>query len=220
MQSPRFRRTVSTMIKVYIFEDGWMCREALVTVLGREADLEVVGAAATVREGLAELPAARPDVVLMDLRLDGDNRGIEATTKIRALLPDTQVIILTDFPEDTQLTAAVQAGAAGFLHKQEVHDPAILIDAIHTVQQGNAYLTPTAATKAVREIRRLSNALTAREIQVLQRIAEGLGNQDIASRLNIAESTVGHHISSLLSKLGAKNRTEAVTLARREGLID
>lgn len=101
-----------------------------------------------------------------------------------------------------------------------MQDPAILVDAIHTVQQGDAYLTRTAATKAVREIRRLVNALTGRELQILKLMAEGLENHDIAQRLNIAESTVGNHISNLLSKLYAKNRTEAVAVARREGIIE
>ena len=219
MQKSHSMSTVDTVIKVFIFEDHWMCREALVAVLGQEADLEVVGAVADVTEGLAELPTVKPDVVLMDLRFNGENRGIEATAKIRAMQPDTKVIIFTDFPEDTHLTEAVKAGALGFVHKREVQDPAILVEAIHTVHQGDAYLTRTAATKAVREIRRLLNALTAREVQILKLMAEGLENHDIAHRLNIAESTVSNHISNLLSKLYAKNRTEAVMVARREGLI-
>ena len=212
--------TIETMIKVFIFEDHWMCREALVGVLGQEADLKLVGAAADVAEGLAELPTAKPDVVLMDLRFNGKNQGIEATAKIKAMWPETKVIIFTDFPEDTHLTEAVQAGASGFLRKKEVQDPAILVDAIHTVQQGDAYLTRTAATKAVQEIRRLSNALTGRERQILQLIAEGLENKEIAYRLGAAERTVANHISKVFSKLNVHNRTEAVAVARREGLIE
>jgi DNA-binding NarL/FixJ family response regulator len=208
------------MIKVFIFEDGWMYREALVAVLGQEADLEVVGAAADVTEGLAELPAAKPDVVLMDLRFNGKTQGLEATAKIKAMRPETKVIIFTEFPEDTDLTEAVQAGASGFLDKKEVQDPAILVDAIHTVQQGDAYLTRTAATKAVREIRRLLNALTGRELQILKLIAEGLGNKQIAQRLGTTERTVANHSSNIFSKLNVHNRTEAVAVARREGLIE
>jgi DNA-binding NarL/FixJ family response regulator len=196
-----------------------MCREALVAVLRKEAGLNVVGVAADVGDGLSRLPKASPDVVLMDLRFNGEIKGIEATRRIRKRLPQTKVIIFTDFPEDVRLTEAVQAGSSGFLDKKEVQDPAILVEAIHTVHKGDAYFTRTAATKAVRELRRLANALTNRELEVLKVMAEGAGNQEIASRLKISERTVANHVGSILSKLYAKNRTEAVALARREQLI-
>jgi DNA-binding NarL/FixJ family response regulator len=118
------------VIRVFIFEDHWMCREALVAVLGQEADLELVGAVADVAEGLAALITARPDVVLMDLRFHGETRGIEATARIKAMLPHTQVIIFTEFPEDTDLGEAVKAGAAGFLLKKEVQNSAMIVAAI------------------------------------------------------------------------------------------
>jgi NarL family two-component system response regulator LiaR len=155
----------------------------------------------------------------MDLRFNGETRGIQATRRIREMSPQTKVIIFTDFPEDVRLTEAVQAGSSGFLDKKEVQDPAILVDAIHTVHKGDAYFTRTAATKAVREIRRLANALTDRELEVLKIMAEGAANSEIAEHLGIVEKTVAQHVSNILSKLYAKNRTEAVALARNERLI-
>ena len=212
------------VIKVFIFEDHWMCREALVAVLGQEADLVVVGTTADVAEGLAALITARPDVVLMDLRFHGETRGIEATARIKMMLPHTQVIIFTEFPEDTDLGAAVKAGASGFLLKKEVQDSAMIVDAIHAVHQGDAYLTRTAATRALREIKRLSRSsvygLTEREVQILKLIAVGRENHEIAQHLGIAERTTANHISNILSKLNVRNRTEAASVARRDGLIE
>lgn len=212
------------MIKVFIFEDHWMCREALIAVLGQEADFELVGVAADVSEGLAALTTARPDVVLMDLRFHGETRGIEATARIKMMLPHIQVIIFTEFPEDTDLEKAVKAGASGFLLKKEVQNSAMIVDAIHAVHRGDAYLTRTAATKALREIKRLSRSsvygLTEREVQILKLIAVGRENHEIAQHLGIAERTTANHVSNILSKLDARNRTEAVSVARRDGLIE
>jgi DNA-binding NarL/FixJ family response regulator len=219
MAKQRDKSKMTAMIRVFIFEDEWMCREALVAVLDKEAALEVVGTAADVGAGLTTLPETKPDVVLMDLRFNGELKGIQATRRIREMSPQTKVIIFTDFPEDVRLTEAVQAGSSGFLDKKEVQDPAILVEAIHSVHKGHAYFTNTAATKAVREIRRLANALTDRELEVLKIMAEGADNHGIAERLGISERTVANHVSSILSKFYAKNRTEAVAVARRERLI-
>lgn len=123
MANPPPASMVTPVIKLFVFEDAWMCREALVAVLGQEADLQIVGAAATVAEGLAALPTAKPDVVMMDLRFGQEVQGIAATRKVKALLPNTQVVIFTDFPQDADLEDAIQAGATGFLLKQEVQDP-------------------------------------------------------------------------------------------------
>lgn len=204
-----------------------MCREALVAVLGREANLQVVGAAATVAEGLAALPAAKPDVVLMDLRFDGELQGIAATREVKALLPATQVIIFTDFPQDADLEDAIQAGATGFLLKQDVHDPALLVTAIHTVQRGEAYLTPAIATLALQKIKDIgrslhdaNHGLTPREVEVLRLIADGHENKEIARHLKISERTAANHIGAILSKLNARNRTDAVAIARRDGVVE
>lgn len=204
-----------------------MCREALVTVLGQEANLHVVGAVATVAEGLAALPTTKPDVVLMDLRFGQEVHGIMATRQVKTLLPNAQVIIFTDFPRDTDLEEAIQAGATGFLLKQEVQDPALLIAAIHTVQRGEAYFTPTIATQALQKIKSIKRSphdshhdLTLRENEILKLIAAGQENKEIARCLQIAERTVANHISTILSKLNARNRTDAVAIARRRGVIN
>jgi len=160
----------------------------------------------------------------MDLRFHGETRGIEATARIKALLPHTQVIIFTEFPEDTDLGAAVKAGASGFLLKKEVQNSAMIVDAIHAVHQGDAYLTRTAATRALREIKRLSRSsvygLTEREVQILKLIAVGRENHEITQHLGIAERTTANHVSNILSKLNVRNRTQAVSVARRDGLIE
>lgn len=225
MADSRPPSTLATMIKIFIFEDSWMCREALVAVLGQEANLQVVGAVATVAEGLAALPMAKPDVVVMDLRFGQDVQGIAATRRVKALLPTTQVIIFTDFPQDADLEEAIQAGATGFLLKQEVQDPVVIVNAIHTVYRGEAYLTPAIATQALQKIKnRLSlrdphHDLTSRELEILHLIADGLENKEIARRMQISEHTVANHISPILSKLNARNRTDAVAIARRKGVI-
>jgi len=143
---------LDTVIKVFIFEDSWMCQEALVAVLGQEANLQIVGAAAIVADGLAALPMAKPDVVVMDLRFGQEVQGITATRQVKALLPDAQVVIFTDFPQGADLEEAIQASATGFLLKNEVQDPAIVVNAIHTVYRGEAYLTPTIATQVLQKI--------------------------------------------------------------------
>ncbi|MDG4595248.1 MAG: response regulator transcription factor [Candidatus Contendobacter sp.] len=213
------------MIKIFVFEDSWMCREALVAVLGQETDLQIVGAAATVAEGLAALPTAQPDVVVMDLRFGQGVEGIVATRRVKALLPNAQVIIFTDFPQDADLEEAIQGGATGFLLKQEVQDPAVIVSAIHAVYLGEAYLTPVFATEVVQKIKgRLPphhshNHLTLREVEILNLIADGLENKEIARSLHISEHTVANHVNAILSKLNARNRTDAVAIARRKEVI-
>ncbi|MEI2769570.1 MAG: response regulator transcription factor [Candidatus Competibacter sp.] len=226
MADPFLAITVNTVIKIFIFEDSWMCREALVAVLGKEANLRVVGAVATVAEGLAALPTAKPDVVLMDLRFNRELQGIAATREVKALLPNAQVVIFTDFPQDADLEDAIQAGAMGFLLKQDVQDPALLVTAIHTVRRGEAYLTPAIATQALQKIKNIRRSLhdtnhdlTSREVEILSLIGDGLENKEIARRLQISERTVANHISTILSKLNARNRTDAVAIARRKGII-
>lgn len=215
----------NTVIKVFIFEDSWMCREALVAVLGQEANLQVVGAAATVADGLAALSTVNPDVVMMDLRFGQEVQGIIATRQVKALLPDAQIVIFTDFPQGADLEDAIQAGATGFLLKQEVQDPAVVVDAIHTVYRGEAYLTPAIAMQALQKIKNrpspqhLDHDLTPREVEILALIADGQENKEIAQCLHIAERTVANHISTILSKLHARNRTDAVAIARRKGMF-
>jgi len=214
----------SVPIKVYIFEDHWMCREALVSALGKVKGIEIAGATEHVNEGLNEVKNIRPDVVLMDLLFHGKNLGIQAISDIKEKLPETKVIVFTEFPDEDTLRRAVKAGASGFLLKKEVQDPDIIINAIRTVYQGDAYLTPSMTAKILKVVRHLSGndkyELTKREKEILKLIAEGKDNKEIAKGLAIDIRTVASHVSSILFKMNAKNRTEAAAIARKEGLVD
>jgi DNA-binding NarL/FixJ family response regulator len=210
-------------IKVYIFEDHWMCREALVSVLGNENGIEIVGAVEDVQKGLMDIQWLKPDVVLMDILFQGQKLGIQATSTLKEKLPQTKVIIFTEFPDEETLQNAVKAGASGFLLKKEVQDPAIIAHAIRTVHQGDAYLTPSMTTKILNVVKRLAESntyeLTKREIQIVKLIAQGKDNREIGEALSIDIRTVANHISNLLFKMNAKNRTEAAAIARRDGFV-
>jgi NarL family two-component system response regulator LiaR len=211
-------------IKVFIFEDNWMCREALVSVLGSEEGIEVVGAAANIRDGMDQVVTSPPDVVLMDIRFNDQNLGIEATAKLLELLPGTKVIIFTGFSDEDTLRRAIDAGAAGFLLKSEVQDPETIARAIRSVCTGGAYITPS-ITATLLKLMKCTNVnsgfeLTNRELQILKLIAEGRDNKGIATVLNIEVRTVANHVSNILFKMNARNRTEASAIARREGLLN
>ena len=130
-------------IKLYLFEDNWMCREALLMVLGRETGIEIAGSSGTVAEGMAEALRIVPDVVLMDIRFNGEDLGIGATAELMRELPGTKVIIFTDYNDEKNLREAIKAGASGFLLKSEIQDPDILVRAIRTVYYGDAFMTPS-----------------------------------------------------------------------------
>jgi DNA-binding NarL/FixJ family response regulator len=209
-------------IRVFIFEDHWMCREALVSVLGKDQDIEITGAVENAREGKGECIRSKPDVVLMDVLFHGERLGIEATSSIKEKLPETKIIIFTEFPDEETLQDAVKAGASGFLLKKEVQDPEIIANAIRTVHRGEAYLTPSMTEKILKVVKRLSQNdnydLTKRELEVLQQIVAGKDNRGIAGELCIDIRTVANHVSNLLFKMGAKNRTEAAAIARKKGI--
>jgi NarL family two-component system response regulator LiaR len=210
-------------IRVFIFEDHWMCREALVTVLAKEKDLEVVGAAEDVHEGLESAVTAGPDVVLMDVLFRGKQEGIEATAMLKRRLPDAKVVIFTEFPDEDTLQGAVTAGASGFLLKKEVQEPEVIAEAIRAVHHGDAFLTPSIAARILKVVQRLAvpnrYGLTRRELETLSLITEGKDNRSIARQLAIDERTVANHVSNLLFKMNARNRTEASAIARRDGLL-
>jgi DNA-binding NarL/FixJ family response regulator len=211
-------------IRIFVFEDHWMCREALVSVLSTKKGIEVVGAPEDVQEGIEETIRLKPDVVLMDIRFHGENMGIGATSTIKEKLPETKVIIFTDYPDEQNLRDAVKAGASGYLLKKEIQDPDTIVEAIYAVYRGNAYMTPAITAKLLNVIKNLRTSreysLTEREMEILRVIAEGKDNREIAGVLNIHVRTVANHVSNILYKINARNRTEAVAIARRDGLID
>ena len=205
-------------IRILLADDHPVVRDGLAAMLGTQPDFQVAGEAGTGAEAVAEAARLRPDVVLMDLEMPSLD-GIEAIRRLRAADPAIQVVVLTAFDTDERILGALQAGAQGYLLKGAPR--AEIFAAIRAVSAGGALIPPVVASKLLRQVRAAESpdALTSREREVLGLVAAGLANREIAARLSISERTVKFHVSSLLSKLGAKNRTQAVRLARDRGLI-
>lgn len=205
-------------IRILLADDHPVVRDGLAAMLATQPDFEVVGEAGNGAEAVAEAARLRPDVVLMDLQMP-ELDGIEAIQKMRAADPSVQVVVLTAFDTDERIVGSLQAGAQGYLLKGAPR--AEIFAAIRTVSAGGALIPPVVASKLLRQVRAAESpdALTAREAEVLSLVASGLANKEIAARLSISERTVKFHVSSVLSKLGAKNRTQAVRLAREIGIV-
>ena len=205
-------------IRILLADDHPVVRDGLAAMLGTQPDFQVIGEAGTGAEALTEAARLRPDVVLMDLEMPSLD-GIEAIRRLRAADPAIQVVVLTAFDTDERILGALQAGAQGYLLKGAPR--AEIFAAIRAVSAGGALIPPVVASKLLRQVRAAESpdALTAREREVLGLVAAGLANREIAARLSISERTVKFHVSALLSKLGARNRTQAVRLARERGLI-
>jgi NarL family two-component system response regulator LiaR len=207
------------VIRVMLVDDHQMVRSGLATFLKVHEDLELVGEAADGEQALLLLDRVRPDVVLMDLKMPRMG-GVEATRALLERAPEVRVIALTSFKEGDMVQEALDAGAIGYLLKDVGADA--LADAIRAAHRGQPTLAPEATMQLLRATRRPrapGDGLTQREREVLALLAEGLGNADIASRLVIGLSTVKSHVSSILSKLDAVSRTEAVSLAIKEKIL-
>ena len=214
------RRQDPGAIRVLLVDDHAVVRSGLGAFLLAYDDLELVGEASSGDEAVVTCGRYSPDVVLMDLVMPGMN-GAEATRLIRARWPDVQVIALTSFKEDNLVQEVIEAGAIGYLLKNV--SASELADAIRKAHVGRATLAPEAAQvliKATREPLKLGHDLTDRERQVLELMVEGLSNREIAARLIVSHSTAKFHVSSILSKLGASSRTEAVALGLQHGLVE
>jgi len=208
-------------IQVLICEDQTLVRDGLRTILSLQPGLEVVGEAEDGERAVRQAIALRPDVVLMDIQMPVRN-GVEATALITAACPGTRVIVLTTFDYEEYVLDAVKAGAVGYLLKDV--PAAELIDTIRRVHAGESFIQPELASKLLLEFGRRARepqpeALTEREREVLALLAEGASNREIATRLFLAEGTVKNHVSNILAKLHAANRTQAVRLARDQKLI-
>jgi two-component system, NarL family, response regulator LiaR len=204
--------------RVLITDDHGVVRQGLRMFLSLDPDFEVVGEASNGEEALAMARDLGPDVVLMDLLMPVMD-GISATEKIRAELPEVEVIALTSVLEDASVTGAVRAGAIGYLLKDT--DSEELSRAIKAAAEGRVHLAPEAAARLMREVRAPDSpeALTDRETEVLRFLARGKANKQIASSLYVSEKTVKAHVSSILMKLGVQSRTQAALYAVRTGLV-
>ncbi len=202
-------------LRVFLLDDHEVVRQGLRALIDSEPDLEVVGEAGTAAEALARVPAVRPDVAVLDVRLpDGD--GIAVCRELRSTQPDLACLMLTSFGDDEALASAVLAGAAGYILKQIRGTD--LVGAVRTVGSGGSLLDASATSRLLQRLRGEAarrdplDALTDQERRVLQLIGEGLTNREIGARMFLAEKTVKNYVSSLLSKLGLVRRTQAAVL--------
>ncbi|HEX6357610.1 response regulator transcription factor [Actinophytocola sp.] len=213
------------MIQVVLADDEAMVRAGVRAILATDGDIEVVAEAADGREAVELVRAHRPHVALLDIRMPGLD-GLAAADEIAASAPATNVIMLTTFGQDAYIARALGGGAAGFLLKAS--DPRELITAVHAVADGAAFLSPAVAHRVIRDYRDAGgraaeahervSALTDRERDVLALLGAGHSNAEIGHTLYIVEGTVKAHVSSILDKLGARNRVQAAILAYEAGL--
>jgi two-component system response regulator DegU len=208
-------------IRILLCEDQTLVRHGLRTILELEPGMAVAGEAADGEEAVQRALELRPDIVLMDVQMPRRS-GVEATALITAACPGARVIVLTTFDYEEYVFDAVKAGAMGYLLKDVPASE--LIDTIRRVHAGESFIQPRVASKLLLEFGRRARApaeeeLTEREREVLGLLAAGASNREIGARLYLAEGTVKNHVSNILSKLHAANRTHAVTLAREQGLI-
>ncbi|GAA3143982.1 response regulator transcription factor [Streptomyces rameus] len=213
--------------RVVVADDQTVVREGIVMLLGLLPGVEVVGAAGDGEEAVRLVGELAPDVVLMDLRMPRCD-GVEATRRIRAQYPATQVVVLTTYADDESLFPALRAGARGYLTKDAGGDE--IVRAVHSVLSGDAGLSPSIQrrllerlsqpeSEAVPAAGEALDGLTARETEVLVLIAEGFTNQEIARRLHVSTATVKTHINNLFAKTGLKDRAQAVRYAYGKGLV-
>jgi len=208
---------------VLIADDHPIIRDSLRTLIATEPDLKLVGEAVDGEEAVSKTLELKPDVILMDLVMPVKD-GLEAISEIKSLLPEVSILVLTSFSDEDKVFPAIRAGALGYLLKDS--SPQELLKAIHDVYRGEASLHPSIALQLIREINRPSelppveNPLSERELEVLKLVAQGLTNQEIATRLVLSEWTVRTHVRNILGKLHLANRTQAALFALREGLAD
>ncbi|HZY62387.1 MAG TPA: response regulator transcription factor [Edaphobacter sp.] len=202
-------------IKVLAVDDHPLLREGIAAVLKSEQDIELVAEAVNGREAIELFRRHRPDVTLMDLQMP-DMNGIDAIIAIRSEFPNARFVVLTTYQGDVQAVRALKAGASGYLLKNMLRKE--LLDTIRVVNAGRRRIPPEIATELVDHI--AEDALTDREIEVLRLVANGNSNKIIGSQLNVSEATIKGHLKSILAKLGANDRTHAVTIAIRRGFID
>jgi DNA-binding NarL/FixJ family response regulator len=203
------------MIKVLSVDDHALLREGIAALVNAESDMNLVAEATNGQEAIEKFRLHRPDVTLMDLQMPTLN-GIEAIIGIRSEFPNARVIVLTTYVGDVQVLRALKAGARGYILKAHVRRE--LLDTIRAVHAGQKRISPEVAAELAEHTG--EDDLSSREIDVLRLIAAGNANKEIAAQLSIGEDTVKGHVTNILSKLGANDRTHAVTLGLKRGIIE
>lgn len=209
---------MAELIRIVVADDHPVVRDGLVAVLSTQPDFEVVGVAGTGVEAVEQARALEPDVVLLDLAMP-ELDGVAATQQLRTTNPSVRVVVFTAFDTDERILGAIQAGAQGYLLKGAPREQ--IFRAIRVVSQGGSLLEPLVASRVIDHLQRTNDRdpLTEREREVLALLAQGKSNKAIAASLVITERTAKFHVSAIMRKLGASNRTEAVTIAAQQGLV-
>lgn len=212
---------MSEIIRVMVVDDHPVVRRGMRSLLEEEEDIELVGEAVNGRDALEKVEILKPDVILMDLVMP-EMSGIEAIEKITASHPDIRILVMTSFAADDKVFPSIKAGALGYLLKDS--DPEDLIRMIRQVYRGELSIHPTIARKVIQELNRPAkepltpSPITDREEEILQLLAQGMDNKDIAARLVVRDATVRTHVSNILRKLQLANRVQATLYALRTGL--
>ena len=204
----------SSAIRVLVVDDHAILRQGIASLLGSEPDMQVVAEATTGREAIEQFRKHLPDVTLMDLQMPGMS-GIDAITAIYGEFPDARIVVLTTYSGDVQVVRAIRAGARGYLLKSLLRND--LLETIRAVHDGKKRLTPEIAAELAEHS--TSDFLTPREIEVLRLIACGNANKEIGAQLSVTEDTVKGHVKKILAKLGANDRTHALTIALKRGIL-
>jgi NarL family two-component system response regulator LiaR len=207
-------------IRIALVDDHRVVQTGLRSYLTSFEDIEVTGTASSGEEALGKLEDWLPDVVVMDLSMPGGMDGIEATRKVRALSPHTQVVVLTAHTDEARVVAALRAGAIGYVRKDS--EPEVFLAAVRGAARGQSVLDPAVAGSVLQDLVRgepLAEALSEREREVLAQLAHGRTNHEIAQALHVADETVKTHVGNILAKLQLNHRTQAVVYALKQGLV-
>jgi len=211
-------------MKILIVDDHILFREGLAAIIKAEPDIEIVGMAGSVEEAVKKAERHQPDLILMDQNLP-DGSGVDATRRILSDYPQTKIVFLTMSEDDSTLFAAIRSGAKGYILKN-VH-PANLVASLRAVAQGDSAISPSMTLRLMEELSRSTPSapldgaiqkLTKRELEILNEVANGLSNQEIANHLFLSENTIKHHLHSIFEKLSLVDRKSAAVYARQHGL--
>lgn len=219
-------------IRILIADDHALLRQGIKNVLSLEADLEVIGEAADGEEAVRKAVELKPDIILLDINMPRGN-GLEVTKRLSATQPDVKCVVLTIHDDENYVFEVIKAGAVGYLLKDV--EPSMLIKAIRAISEGESFIYPTLARKLFSEVsrrdterrhesvdmirRRKEERLTYREVEVLQLVAKGLSNQEMAQRLFLSEKTVKNHLTNIFRKINVTDRTQAVLYAIKQKIV-